>query len=102
MSSSKTAQAKHTTEPDTMDAGYKIRARYKSLYPCSALKEIDFAVVDKCIQQLLIVHLLCARSIVKTHHFSVFAFQSSDTAGSRDGPDGTHTCSGTHAPFTER
>lgn len=68
------SSGKHTTEPDTVVAGYQTPARYKSLYPCSKPREIDFAVIEKCILQPLIVHLLCARSTVKTRHFSVFAF----------------------------
>lgn len=85
-----------------MQAGCQTCTRYKNLYPCSTPKETDSAVVDKCIQQLLIVCLLCARSTVNTHHFSLFAFQSSRHCWKQRWTRCYPYWFGTHDPFTPR
>lgn len=59
-------------------------------------------MVDKCIQQLSVVHLLCARSIVKTHHFLFLHFSVSDPVRGTDEQDGTCTGPGTRDAFTLR
>ena len=60
-------------------------------------------MVDKCcIQQLSIVHLLRARSVVKTHHFLCLHFSVPGPVTGRDEQDGTCTGPGTRGAFTLR